>query len=153
MLCIRIASHRETEWPAIQKFKDFIASPYFHEFQAQVREGGYARGPPELKLIDTVDDLASLFGSNRVAEYLVVKPRDTSEVGVQNVLKKLQSGLPQFGASKVVAQSTLNLEPQEIVVLSSYTSDTVSCMADEAPTLYIQSVIYYNSTTEGSWSG
>ena len=72
---------------------------------------------------------------------------------MQNVLKKLQSGLPQFGASKVVAQSTLNLEPQEIVVLSSYTSDTVSCMADEAPTLYIQSVIYYNSTTEGSWSG
>ncbi|KAI0542643.1 hypothetical protein GGR58DRAFT_451351 [Xylaria digitata] len=148
-----LASNRisqNTEWPTFQHFKDFIASSDYHEFSSEIKEGGYASGPPELRLIDVADDPSSLFGSNTVVEYLTIRPKDTSEAGVQSVLKKLQSELPRFGTSKVVVGSSLNLEPQQIALVSSYASDAVS-----APTLKthprIHHTILYTATTGRSY--
>ncbi|KAF2970511.1 hypothetical protein GQX73_g3029 [Xylaria multiplex] len=104
------------QWPTFQHFKDFIASPDYHEFSSGVKEGGYASGPPDLRLFDVADEPSSLFGSNTVIEYLTVRPKDISELGVQSVLKKLQSELPKFGTSKVVVGSSLNLEPKQFAL-------------------------------------
>ncbi|KAJ8107292.1 hypothetical protein ONZ43_g6779 [Nemania bipapillata] len=109
------------EWPHIQKFKDFIVSPAYLGFAGQVKDIAY--GPPELKLFDVSDDISSIFGSETTLEYLVVKPKDTSEASVKSLLQKLQSNLPQFGAAKAAAASSLNLETQEIAVVGLYTSD------------------------------
>ncbi|KAK5627461.1 hypothetical protein RRF57_003176 [Xylaria bambusicola] len=121
------------QWTSLPHFKSFVVSPEYREFGSRVKEGGYASGPAELRLIDLSEDLSSIFGSNAVAECLIIKPKDASEAGVQNVLQKLQSGLPQFGASKAVVGSTLNLERQEVVVVSSYASDAELETAKASP--------------------
>ncbi|KAI0487202.1 hypothetical protein F4859DRAFT_245964 [Xylaria cf. heliscus] len=112
------------EWPTSQHFKDFVASPGYLEFSRKMGEK-YAAGPPELKLFDTGSDVSSLFGSKTksVLEYIVVKPKDGSEAGVQSVLQRLQSGLPQVGSSRAVARKSSNLATQEIALLILYGSD------------------------------
>ncbi len=86
----------------------------------------YADGPAELKLFEVGDGVSSLFGSDTVLEYLVIKPKDASEASVQNVLQQLQSRLPQFGTAKVVVGGSSNLETREIALVGLYASDAVS---------------------------
>ncbi|KAI0517621.1 hypothetical protein F5B22DRAFT_603555 [Xylaria bambusicola] len=124
------------QWTSVQHFKSFVVSPEYREFGSQVKKGGYASGPADLRLIDFPEDSSWIFGSNTVAEFLIIKPKDASESSVQNVLQKLQSGLPQFNDSKAVVGSTLNLERQEVAVVSSYASDAVSYLAFETQPLH-----------------
>lgn len=81
-----------------------------------------------LKVFDpTDDDVSAVFRSDdTVLEYLVVKPKDVSPASLQGLLEKVQTGLPRFGTAKVAVGSTVNLEAQEIGLLSLYASDAVS---------------------------
>ncbi|KAI0912155.1 hypothetical protein F4824DRAFT_496600 [Ustulina deusta] len=110
------------EWPAVQNFKDFVASAGYLEFGGKMKQR-YADGPAELKLFEVGDGVSSLFGSDTVLEYLVIKPKDASEASVQNVLQQLQSRLPQFGTAKVVVGGSSNLETREIALVGLYASD------------------------------
>ncbi|KAI0437342.1 hypothetical protein F4803DRAFT_539284 [Xylaria telfairii] len=110
------------EWPTTQHFQDFIASPGFLAFAGEVKEK-YAVGPPELKLFEVGSEVSSLFGSETILEYIIVKVKDDSEAGVQSVLQKLQSGLSQLGTSKVAVRKSSNLPTQEIAIVSLYASD------------------------------
>lgn len=114
-----------TEWPTTQHFQDFIASPGFLAFAGEVKEK-YAVGPPELKLFEVGSDVSSLFGSETVLEYIIVKVKDDSEAGVQSVLQKLQSGLSQLGTPKAAVRKSSNLPTQEIAIVSLYARDAVS---------------------------
>ncbi|KAI0415756.1 hypothetical protein F5X98DRAFT_210465 [Xylaria grammica] len=110
------------QWPSAQHFRDFVASAAFAEFSSGLKQ--YSYGPAELKLLDVAGDGTSIYGKDTaVIEYLAVKPKDASEAGVQSALKKLQSGLSHFGTEKVVVGSSINLETQEIAVVSAYTSE------------------------------
>ncbi|KAI1163931.1 hypothetical protein F5B18DRAFT_296913 [Nemania serpens] len=111
------------EWPDAKHFQDFVASPGFAEFQGKLKSA--AAGPPVLKVFDpTDDDVSAVFRSDdTVLEYLVVKPKDVSPASLQGLLEKVQTGLPRFGTAKVAVGSTVNLEAQEIGLLSLYASD------------------------------
>ncbi|TRX94087.1 hypothetical protein FHL15_005165 [Xylaria flabelliformis] len=115
------------QWPTAQHFKDFVASPGYLEFAAKLKEK-FAAGPAELKLFESGSEVSQLFGQGAegetVVEYVMVKPKDASEAGVDSVLQKLQSGLSQLGSAKAAAvRKSSNLDTQEIALVSLYASD------------------------------
>ncbi|KAI1203586.1 hypothetical protein F5X97DRAFT_283571 [Nemania serpens] len=112
------------EWPDATYFQNFVASPGFAEFQGKLKEK-IAAGPAVLKLFDAADDdVSGVFQPDHsVLEYLAIKPRDASPASVQGLVEKVQAGLPGFGTAKVALGSTVNLEAQEIGLLSLHAND------------------------------
>ncbi|KAK5627060.1 hypothetical protein RRF57_002775 [Xylaria bambusicola] len=108
------------EWPSPQHLRDFVASPELLEHRVKMKP--YVDGPTDVKLfnIDS-DDISSFFAVDALVEYLVVKPRDTSEAGVQSVSQYLQS---ELGSAKAMVGSSSNLETREIAVVSIFASDS-----------------------------
>lgn len=115
----------------MKHFQDFVTSPGYIAFQGKLKEK-IAAGPPVLKIFDPAnddlnDDVSAVFQPDHsVLEYLAIKPRDVSSVQ-GGLLEKVRAGLPRFGTAKVVVGSSVNLEAQEIGLLSLYASDAVSC--------------------------
>ncbi|KAI1110362.1 hypothetical protein F5Y14DRAFT_455097 [Nemania sp. NC0429] len=112
------------EWPDAKHFHDFVGSQSFADFQLKLKET-VAAGPAVLKVFDpTDDDVSAVFRpASAVLEYLVVKPKDASPAGVQALLGKVQASLPRFGTAQVALGTSVNLEAQEIGLLSVYASD------------------------------
>ncbi|KAI1420712.1 hypothetical protein F5Y12DRAFT_719235 [Xylaria sp. FL1777] len=110
------------EWLAVEDFKNLVASASFLEVVGKLKER-YTDGPGGPKLFEVDGGLSSLFGSDTVLEYLVIKPKDASEAGLKSVLQKIQSRLPQPGTAQVAVGSSVNSETQEIALVSLYPSD------------------------------
>ncbi|KAI0149609.1 hypothetical protein GGR57DRAFT_504787 [Xylariaceae sp. FL1272] len=110
------------EWPEIQDFHNFVASDGFQGFIGLLKSKGLVQGPTELKIFDA-ENPSQLFASHPVLEYLVIKPRNTSNATGEDVLHQLKSQLAILGSSKAVVGSSTNLEPKEIAAVGLYTSD------------------------------
>ncbi|KAI0105708.1 hypothetical protein GGR51DRAFT_518859 [Nemania sp. FL0031] len=110
------------EWPSVQHFKDFIASPPFVQFADKLKEK-YLAGPPELKMLSVDGEVSQLYGGEPILEYIAVKPNDASEESVKKLLQQLQSSIGDLGTSKVAFGGSVNLDVQEIAILSVYASE------------------------------
>ncbi|KAI0975691.1 hypothetical protein F4678DRAFT_483945 [Xylaria arbuscula] len=140
------------EWTGVENFKNFIASSGFLEFAGKLK--GYAgpgSAPP--KLFDVHDSVSSLFTSDTVLEYLVIKLKDASEATQKSVLEKIQSSVPQPGTAQVVVgKGSVNTETGEIALVSLYASEAdlaatsasaarVQLLADIADTADVTSLV------------
>ncbi|KAI1258994.1 hypothetical protein F5Y18DRAFT_322120 [Xylariaceae sp. FL1019] len=110
------------EWLQIQDFHEFVASDGFQGFVGLLKGKGLLQGPPDLKIFDT-ENPSQLFASHPVLEYLVIKPKNTSDATGENILHNLKSHLATLGSSKAVVGTSANLEPKEIAAVGLYTSD------------------------------
>ncbi|KAI1299739.1 hypothetical protein F5Y03DRAFT_246697 [Xylaria venustula] len=111
------------EWDAVENFKNFVASSGFLEFAGKLKESA-APGSAPPKLFDVDNGVSSLFTSDTVLEYLVIKPKDASEASAKSILEKIQSKIPQPGTAQVVVgKGIVNTETGEIALVSLYASE------------------------------
>jgi len=144
-VCENPTDQNTTEWPSAEHFQTFISSAPFLSVMGAVKEK-YADGPPVLKLFDYAhhDDhstkLASIFGQDTVLEYLVIRPKDDTEAGVEHVMKKLQQSrlASELGTQRVAVGKSSNVQTVEIAVLAAWENETVSL------TLFVLLFIYHH---------